>query len=698
MRMLRYVLVGVVLLAAVVVPASGRASASTAPTTLLAVRQELLPDDTNDYPWEIGPVVYIPTNATVTTSFSGNGVDPDVVSISGANGTSAWEVDLTAPASLPQFASGQGYSTTAGPSHVGTVMTFAQDGAFCADASGSLSVTSAVHDPATHQLTSFAADFYVDCNGEHRYVYGIIRINSDAPFTAAMVDHPVLQFGQVQIGGTSPAMPVTFTSMGTQPLVMGVPSFAPDVNGEPLIVANGCAGATLNFGESCTVSIAANPHGTGNFRAVLVMYENSSTRADEVKIRYSGIDTTRGYYTPVTPLRLMDTRIGLGAAKHPLGPDSQTELVVDGVGPIPASRVGAVVLNVTATNVSAASYLTLFEHGVGVPLASSLNLAKGATVANSVTVPIAVDGAIDIYNRAGTADVIVDVMGFYGQEGLPDSLPRGLLQPLPPTRLVDTRTQVNGRLAARAVEQVQFDLGGDANSHVRAVALNLTAVNPSGPGFLTGFDGVTRPSTSTLNFTAHAVVPNFAIVPVSICSGCGGVDGLPTFGVYTSQATDVLADIVGFFDDGTLADGLRFMPYTPVRIVDTRIGLGAPHALGQHASATVPPPAILATVPNVAVLALNVTAVAPTADTFITVWPADLAQPNVSNLNPVKGQIIPNAALTLLTPVDGFNLYNNAGTTNLVADLVGIFTFSPGSSPAGHAYRVLGSRSAFQLR
>jgi hypothetical protein len=74
----------------------------------------------------------------------------------------------------------------------------------------------------------------------------------------------------------------------------------------------------------------------------------------------------------------------------------------------------AVVINVTVTNPSAPSYLTAWPDGASRPVASDLNYAAGQTVPNLVVVKLGPTGSIDLYNAAGTADVIVDVVGWYG--------------------------------------------------------------------------------------------------------------------------------------------------------------------------------------------------------------------------------------------------------------------------------------------
>jgi hypothetical protein len=50
------------------------------------------------------------------------------------------------------------------------------------------------------------------------------------------------------------------------------------------------------------------------------------------------------------------------------------------------------------------------------PLASNLNWTAGSPpIPNQVTVALSRDGAINVYNQAGTVDVVIDVVGYYRQ-------------------------------------------------------------------------------------------------------------------------------------------------------------------------------------------------------------------------------------------------------------------------------------------
>ncbi len=74
----------------------------------------------------------------------------------------------------------------------------------------------------------------------------------------------------------------------------------------------------------------------------------------------------------------------------------------------------AVVLNITVTDTTTASFLTLWPDGTAQPLASDLNWVAGDTLPNLIVVKLGANGSIDFYNGFGMTDVIVDVVGWYG--------------------------------------------------------------------------------------------------------------------------------------------------------------------------------------------------------------------------------------------------------------------------------------------
>jgi hypothetical protein len=91
----------------------------------------------------------------------------------------------------------------------------------------------------------------------------------------------------------------------------------------------------------------------------------------------------------LSPARLLDTRAGastidgVSAGGGPIGADQIRQLTVTGRGGVPATGVGAVVLNITATAPTAVSYVTVYPAGEARPNASNLNMVPGQTTAGA---------------------------------------------------------------------------------------------------------------------------------------------------------------------------------------------------------------------------------------------------------------------------------------------------------------------------
>ena len=136
---------------------------------------------------------------------------------------------------------------------------------------------------------------------------------------------------------------------------------------------------------------------------------------------------TGSQFTPeATPARILDTRCGVNpppsacasenlppanASIGTLGAATSVSVKVSGLGGVPTSAK-AVVVNVTATDTTSNGFLSVNPASTP-PETSNLNWTAGETVSNLVIATISASGAITIYNHSGSADVIVDVMGWY---------------------------------------------------------------------------------------------------------------------------------------------------------------------------------------------------------------------------------------------------------------------------------------------
>ena len=206
-----------------------------------------------------------------------------------------------------------------------------------------------------------------------------------------------------------------------------------------------------------------------------------------------------------------------------------------------------------------------------------------------------------------------------------------------------------------------------------AVALNITAVTPASPGFVTVWPcDVARPDASNLNFVAGGAVANSVIAPL-------GSSGKVCF--YSNQATDFLVDITGWFS-GATDTVTTFVGATPQRVVDTRNAIGGPK-LRIPAGGTITIPlagAAMAlsdgtptSVPvDATAVAVNVTAVLPSQAGFFTVWPCGAPMPVASNVNFTRGSVVANGVVTSLGAGGSVCLYSDQQSDVLV-DVLGWF-------------------------
>ncbi len=120
-------------------------------------------------------------------------------------------------------------------------------------------------------------------------------------------------------------------------------------------------------------------------------------------------------FTGISPNRIVDTRTpawGLG----PLQPDYEYSIQLLDSNGVAVTGVTAIVVNVTATNTTAAGYLTLWPNTVTLPVASDLNFLPGQTVPNLVVLQLGANATFRIFNPYGETDVVIDLVGFYGTQ------------------------------------------------------------------------------------------------------------------------------------------------------------------------------------------------------------------------------------------------------------------------------------------
>jgi hypothetical protein len=346
---------------------------------------------------------------------------------------------------------------------------------------------------------------------------------------------------------------------------------------------------------------------------------------------------------------------------------------VTGQGGVPLTGVTAAAINVTATDATAESYLTVYPTGSTRPGTSNLNFLAGKTVPNLVKMAVGTLGKVTVYNAQGNTQVIFDVQGYWSTPtGTPGG--DGLFNALVPARVLDTRDGTGiGGTAAKVGAGSSIDLqitgaGGVPSTGVEAVVLNLTATDGTAAGsgsYVVAWPtGATRPFASNVNFQAGQTVPNRVTVKV----GTGGKVSLYN----AAGSVNLVADVNGWFTNATgTPSGDIFVGTSPKRIMDTRLG-GAPAgpASTTHMNVTgqggVPAGAHS--------VVLNVTVTNPAGgnpSSYLTLWPTGATRPLASDLNFNNGLTIANLTVVKIGSGGQVDVYNGAGTTQIVVDVVG---------------------------
>jgi hypothetical protein len=342
--------------------------------------------------------------------------------------------------------------------------------------------------------------------------------------------------------------------------------------------------------------------------------------------------------------------------------------------------VSAVLINVTVTDVTAYSYLNVWPTGLARPAVSNLDFHPGEAIPNLVEVALGSGGQVSMYNAAGSVDVIADVEGWVG-DSLNSYGDQGLFEPLPPARLLDTRTTIGGhdyRLGPGQTLTLQVTgQGAVPSSNVGAVIMNVTVANPTALSYLTVWpSGVVRPNASNLNFTTGETIPNRVTVGV----GSGGRVNFYNAAGYVN----VIADVNGWFTgSGSTAGGSAFVGVTPTRIIDTRTASScapyrAPCPLGPGEEW------VEAVASGPIALVMNVTVTQSTSSDNLTVFPNPSSgawggpPPHTSDLNFTAGEAIANFTTVYLgpSPDSGYNamvFYNALGSVELIADVDGYY-------------------------
>ncbi|WP_172832223.1 choice-of-anchor G family protein [Nakamurella panacisegetis] len=506
----------------------------------------------------------------------------------------------------------------------------------------------------------------------------------------------------VEIGGiTIPAGQVTVTDGGTK-ATFTTPAHAPGTVDVVATTAGGTSTPALPFTFDALAATGISPdHGptTGNTTVTVtgtgfvpgktsITIGGTVVPASQVTVDPTG--TTAVFATPahaaggvlVTATTPSGTTKPLGylygASTLPV-----TSCVLTGVNPktgLNAATV-SVLANIGIDTSLVPSTFTITGTGINPASSTSVVPLLGGFLDASISVPVAAGTTSVSYQVAPVASgAYTTVTGgpIPCTTITPVEQAAGAYHPLAPYRVLDTRSgtgAVKHTLAPGATMKVQVRniggvpaLGQPVGKGVATVMLNVTTTNSASVGYLTVFPGPSRPIASSVNFAAKSTVAN--LVAAAVAS-----DG--TVSIYNGSvgATDVVADIQGYFSDGpTVAPG-SFVSLSPSRLLDTANGTGAPQGTVKPYGTIKLKVTGVGGVPttNVAAVTLNMTVDGPTRPGYITAYRSN-PRPFVSSLNFYKGQTDANLVIAPVAADGTVSLYNGSpGTVRLVADVAGYF-------------------------
>ncbi|WP_323097126.1 CHAP domain-containing protein [Intrasporangium sp. YIM S08009] len=330
----------------------------------------------------------------------------------------------------------------------------------------------------------------------------------------------------VQVTGRA-GVPAT----GVDTVLLNVNATAPAAAGYVTAHANGTAqpgSRALSFAAGgVTTTLVLSRLGTdGKVR----LYSSATT---DLSADLVGWSPTGGYVSGAAPARVLDTRTGVGTPKARLAAGGTLTLPLAGKAGIPASGVGAVLLDVSASTPSAAGFLTTWPAGAARPAAPQVRYETASPATGLVEARLGTGGAVTIHSTAQT-DVLVDVVGW---------LPTGADQvALGPTRVLDSQTGLGyptGRVAAGQAPLVPVvGKAGVPTSGVRAAVLTVTVVSPTAAGYVTAYpSGSSETPYATVKYASGRTVTNTVLVPV-------GLDG--SVRLKTSAAAYLKVDVQGY--------------------------------------------------------------------------------------------------------------------------------------------------------
>jgi len=119
-------------------------------------------------------------------------------------------------------------------------------------------------------------------------------------------------------------------------------------------------------------------------------------------------------YFAITPCRVVDTRWATGVNGGPILTATTRDFSIRGNCGIPLSAK-AISANVTITNASTGSFMTIWPSGVAKPWVATLNFDQNSgALGNGILIGLSTNtNDLSVFNANGTVHVIIDVSGYF---------------------------------------------------------------------------------------------------------------------------------------------------------------------------------------------------------------------------------------------------------------------------------------------
>jgi hypothetical protein len=303
---------------------------------------------------------------------------------------------------------------------------------------------------------------------------------------------------------------------------------------------------------------------------------------------------------------------------------------------------------------------------------------------------------------AATTSALAGASGTASAPLLPAS---GQFVSVTPFHLVDTRTGLglSGSGPLSGSQTIYYDAegaGGVPSNGIADVYISVTALAPSISGCIVDYsDDGSNPGICNVSFQSGQTVTNTDVVPV-------GNDGYSALTNQSSGTVGVAITVLGYFTDGSagnsVGDTYQSLPETSV--LDTRSGIGAPHAqIPAGGSVTVSVAGVAGVPADAAGVAAYIGAANASTSSDVSAFPAGSTDPHLSELTYQPGEIDRDLYMGNLGSAGDLTLANE-GTSpvDLILNVIGYFV-SPSASEAGStfvsvpSFRILDTRNTTSL-